>query len=158
MPKKNLVRLGNRTGHAFPRPPELGDEAELRALRLGFRARYLVHAARLADTGLLEEVATLRGKEAREALMVIPGVAGKVADCILLFSYGRLDAFPIDTWIRRVMRELYFGGRRVPDRTIRDFAGERWGDQAGYAQQYLYMWSREKRIGVRARRAVASPG
>lgn len=151
------VRLGTRSSHAFPRPRDLGGEAELRGLRLGFRARYLVHAARLAQSGLLEEASSLPTEEARDTLMVMPGVAGKVADCILLFAYGRLGTFPVDTWIRRVMRELYFGGRRVPDREIRDFAGERWGDLAGYAQQYLYMWSREKRIGVRGRRAAASP-
>ena len=80
--------------------------------------------------------------QAKEALQVIPGVAEKVADCVLLFAYGRLEAFPVDTWIRKVMIRMYFGGRHVPDRAIRDFAQERWGDLAGYAQQYLYPWSR----------------
>ena len=80
---------------------------------------------------------------AKETLMVIPGVAEKVADCILLFAYGRLNAFPVDTWIRKVMIRMFFKGRKVPDRAIRAFASERWGELAGVAQQYLYHWSRQ---------------
>ena len=136
------VRLGDASWHSFPRPADIPSEGELRRLRLGFRARYLAQAARLAAGGVLEEIAALPYEEARETLMVLPGVAEKVADCVLLFAYGRLQAFPVDTWIRRVMIERYFEGRRVPDRAIRAFAQERWGDLAGYAQQILYVWSR----------------
>ncbi len=148
------LRLGDRRANAFPRPGEIEDESGLRKLKLGFRAKYLVQAERLARAGLLEEIAHLDPEEAREALMVIPGVAEKVADCILLFGYGRLNAFPVDTWIRRVMRERFFRGRRVPDRAIRAFASERWGDLAGYAQQYLYHWSRRT---FRPARKAAAP-
>ncbi len=139
------VELGPWRSHAFPRPEELTDEEGLRRLRLGFRARYLVEAARLARAGLLYEIASLPYAEAKEALMVVPGIAEKVADCVLLFAYGHFNAFPIDTWIRRVMTEMFFRGRRVPDRVIRIFASERWGDYAGYAQEYLYIWARERR-------------
>jgi N-glycosylase/DNA lyase len=140
----------------FPRPHELGNERDLRKLRLGFRAKYLVQAARLARSGLLEEVALLPYEEARESLMVVPGVAEKVADCILLFAFGHLNAFPVDTWIRKVMVRLFFGGRRTPDRAIRTFAQERWGDLAGYAQQYLYHWSRrDPSFSSRSPRAVS---
>lgn len=148
--------LGELESPDFPRPHELGNERDLRQLRLGFRAAYLVRAARLARSGLLEEAGSLPYEEAREALMVIPGVAEKVADCILLFAYGHLNAFPVDTWIRKVMIRLYFGGRRTPDRAIRAFAQERWGDLAGYAQQYLYHWSRgDARFSSRGRPAAS---
>lgn len=136
------IRLGRVESHTFPRPERLDDEAGLRKLKLGFRAAYLVQAARLARSGILEEIASLAYDEAKETLMVIPGVAEKVADCVLLFAYGRLNAFPVDTWIRKVMIRMFFKGRRVPDRAIRAFASERWGDLAGVAQQYLYYWSR----------------
>jgi N-glycosylase/DNA lyase len=136
------VRLGPLEGHAFPRPDRLDDEGGLRRLKLGFRAAYLVQAARLARSGILEEIGSLAYEDAKETLMVIPGIAEKVADCVLLFAYGRLNAFPVDTWIRKVMIRLFFRGRRVPDRAIRAFASERWGDLAGVAQQYLYHWSR----------------
>jgi len=150
-------RLGSLESSGFPGPRELVDEGELRRLRLGFRAPYLVQSARLARGGLLEEIECLPYDEAKDALMVMPGVAEKVADCILLFAYGRLNAFPVDTWIRKVMTDLYFGGRRRPDPAIRAFAQERWGDFAGYAQQYLYHWSRKAwvRSTSRGRRAAS---
>jgi len=148
------IRLGSAEDHTFPRPDHLDDELGLRRLKLGFRAGYLVQAARLARSGILEEIACQSYEDAKETLMVIPGVAEKVADCVLLFAYGRLNAFPVDTWIRKVMIQLFFKGRRVPDRAIRAFASERWGDLAGVAQQYLYHWSR--RSGLFSARASAS--
>jgi N-glycosylase/DNA lyase len=149
------IRLGSLETHTFPRPDKLDDEAGLRRLKLGFRASYLVQAARLAHSGILEEIASQSYDDAKETLMVIPGVAEKVADCVLLFAYGRLNAFPVDTWIRKVMVQLFFKGRKVPDRAIRAFASERWGDLAGVAQQYLYHWSR--RSGRFTSRGAASP-
>ncbi|MBI3857480.1 MAG: DNA-3-methyladenine glycosylase 2 [Planctomycetes bacterium] len=136
------IRLGSVESHTFPRPERLDDEAALRRLKLGFRASYLVQAARLSRSGILDEIAGQAYDDAKATLMVIPGVAEKVADCVLLFAYGRLNAFPVDTWIRKVMIRMFFKGRRVPDRAIRAFASERWGDLAGVAQQYLYHWSR----------------
>ena len=148
------IRLGSAEDRTFPRPDQLDDETGLRRLKVGFRAAYLVQAARLARSGILEEIASQSYEDAKETLMVIPGVAEKVADCVLLFAYGRLNAFPVDTWIRKVMIQLFFKGRRVPDRSIRAFASERWGDLAGVAQQYLYHWSR--RSGLFSARASAS--
>jgi N-glycosylase/DNA lyase len=136
------LSLGAASGHAFPRPHEIADEADLRRLGLGFRARYVAAAARLAQAGLLDEAAGQPAGKAKEILMRIPGVGEKVADCILLFAFGHLEAFPVDTWIRRVMRKVFLGGRRRPDRAIRSFASGRWDGHAGYAQQYLYVWSR----------------
>jgi N-glycosylase/DNA lyase len=149
------VRLGSLSGHTFPRPDRLDDEAGLRNLKLGFRASYLVQAARLARSGILEEIGSLSYEDAKDTLMVIPGIAEKVADCVLLFGYGRLNAFPVDTWIRKVMIRLFFRGRKVPDRAIRAFASERWGDLAGVAQQYLYHWSR--RSGAFTSRRAPAP-
>ncbi len=151
------LRLGTYASHAFPRPGEFGNEAGLRRLRLGFRAKYLVEAGRLARSGLLDEIAALPRDEAREALQVIPGVGEKVADCVLLFAYGHGAAFPVDTWIRRVMTGMFFDGKRTPDRAIREFASERWGDLAGYAQQFLYVWSREKRPVIYRETGAAAP-
>jgi N-glycosylase/DNA lyase len=148
------IHLGALEAHTFPRPERLDDEAGLRRLKLGFRSAYLVQAARLARSGILEDIAVQTYDDAKETLMVIPGVAEKVADCVLLFAYGRLNAFPVDTWIRKVMIQLFFKGRKVPDRAIRAFASERWGDLAGVAQQYLYHWSR--RSGLFTSRAAAS--
>lgn len=138
------LELGTSKAYAFPRPNEMPDEAAMRRMKLGFRAAYLARAARLAASGLLDDVQHLPYEDAKRALMVLPGVAEKVADCVLLFAYGRLNAFPVDTWIRKVTLKLYFR-KKVSDRALRAFAAERWGEHAGFAQQLLYHWSRSSR-------------
>jgi N-glycosylase/DNA lyase len=139
------LALGASKAHSFPRPAEMPSEAELRRMRLGFRAAYLARAARLAHGGLLDDAARHGYEEGKRTLMVLPGVAEKVADCVQLFAFGHLNAFPVDTWIRKTMIRLFFKGRRVDDRRIRAFAADRWEGLAGYAQQYLYHWSRTAR-------------
>ena len=140
---RNVHDMAARFGTppAFPRPHEMGDERELRELKLGFRAHYLAEAARLASDGRLDRIGgTL--DEIRSALIEFPGIGLKVADCVALFAYGRLDAFPVDTWIRKSMRRLFFGNRKVTDRRIVEFAARRWGPWAGYAQQVLFVAAR----------------
>ena len=154
---RNVGDMAERfgTSSAFPRPEQMGSEGELRALKLGFRARYLAQSARLACDGRLER---LDGDLARirESLMEFPGIGMKVADCVALFAYGRLDAFPVDTWVRKAMRRLYFRNRRVTDRRIGAFAARRFGKFAGYAQQILFVAERgEERAATR--RPVATP-
>ncbi len=83
----------------------------------------------------------------KNTLMKFPGVGEKVANCILLFStLKRLDAFPIDVWVRRVMKELYFPcveEKNLDKATIYAIAKEKYGALAGIAQQYLFYWRRE---------------
>lgn len=138
----NVRRIAEKYGRGeiLPGPEVRFHEGALRKLGVGFRARYLVAAQRQAHR--LTRIPALSDDEARETLMEIDGIAEKVADCILLYAYGRLGVFPVDTWIRQSMRRLYFGGKRVLDREIRAFAADRFGPYAGYAQQYLYAWSR----------------
>lgn len=143
------------TPPAFPRPEQMGTETQLRALRLGFRARYLASAARLALDGRLDRLAGRPHEEVRAELMEIPGIAEKVADCVALFACGRLESFPVDTWVRKTMRRLYFRNRRATDLRIREFAGRRFGPYAGYAQQVLFIAARE--AAVRGSRASARP-
>ncbi len=124
----------------------LAPESQLRACRLGFRAKHLFTAARQIASGevLLERVATLPTVEAREELMRIRGVGAKVANCILLFAYGRIEAFPIDVWVERVLRRLYFNDRpSVTTERMRIFADRHFGPYRGYAQQFLFHWIRK---------------
>ena len=83
----------------------------------------------------------------REKLLEFPGVGPKVADCIMLFStLKRLEVFPIDVWVRRVMNELYIKNEdetKVNKREIENLAKEKYGNLAGIAQQYLFYWKRE---------------
>jgi N-glycosylase/DNA lyase len=133
--------------HVFPSAAQLArvSEAELRACRLGFRARHLFVAARQIAAGeiSLDHVATLPTPAAREELMRVRGVGEKVANCVLLFAYGRLEAFPIDVWVERVLRRLYFRrGSRVKPGTLRLFSERHFGPNGGYAQQFLFHWIR----------------
>lgn len=122
----------------------LGDERRLRRLGAGFRAPYLAAAQRWADAGGLERIAGLDDDAARAELVSIPGIARKVADCILLFAYQRYRAFPIDVWVRRALIRRYFNGRRRPDAELQAFAARRFGRWAGYAQQLLFTTERER--------------
>ena len=147
-----VARLNSATGRtlqfAFPSPEKIAavTEAELRACKMGFRAPHLLAAARqIADGKLdLERLRHLTLAEAREELMKLRGVGGKIADCVLLFAYGFDDAFPVDVWVERALRELYFPRRRVSDKRLRHFAATHFGPHAGYAQQYLFHYMRTK--------------
>jgi N-glycosylase/DNA lyase len=131
---------------AFPSPAQLADasEAELRACKLGFRAPYLLETARIIARGQFD-LHGLRGaavERARLELMELPGVGRKIADCVLLFAYGHQAAFPVDVWIMKALRELYFPRGRMVLSRLREFAATHFGPNAGYAQQYLFHYMR----------------
>ena len=133
--------------HSFPDAARLAlaTEAKLRGCKLGFRARHLFVAARqIASSEIsLDKIATLPTEEAREHLTRIRGVGEKVANCILLFSYGRAEVFPIDVWVDRVLRRLYFNNSlRIKHERLRAFADDHFGPYRGYAQQFLFHWIR----------------
>jgi N-glycosylase/DNA lyase len=85
-------------------------------------------------------------EEARKELQRCKGVGEKVADCIALFSLDKLQAFPVDVWIKRIMEDLYLK-KEMPKKEIRAVAEEKFGPYAGLAQQYLFFYAREKKIG-----------
>jgi N-glycosylase/DNA lyase len=130
----------------FPSAARLAglNESELRECKMGFRAPYLLDAARRVDSGQLDLGALPKSSldEARRALLQVHGVGRKIADCVLLFSLGFDAAFPIDVWVERALRQLYFPKRRVPRSRIEHFAATHFGPHAGLAQQYLFHYLR----------------
>ncbi len=118
-------------------------EADLRACLLGFRARYIHETARFlaAHPGWLEETEALPYTEAKARLCLLPGVGEKVADCVLLFGAGRLEAFPVDVWIVKTMARRY-GLEGWSPAQIAHFGRTHFGAHAGLAQQYLFAWER----------------
>lgn len=133
--------------YAFPTISAIAGctERQLRDCKLGFRAPYLLGTARMLESGAvsLEAIEALETPAAREVLMEFPGVGRKVADCVLLFGYGRQDAFPVDVWVQKALQRLYFEGKRR--RTLRqllEFSARHFGPYAGYAQQYLFQYAR----------------
>ncbi len=139
---------GRALQFAFPSPEIIArlTEAELRACKMGFRAPNLLAAARQIAEGKfdLEQPRRLPLAEARADLIRLRGVGGKIADCVLLFAYGFDSAFPVDVWVERALRQLYFPRRRVTADRLRHFAATHFGPHAGYAQQYLFHYMRTK--------------
>ncbi len=120
---------------AFPTPSRLSalTPDDLAPIRAGFRHRYIIDAAQKVADGTvdLERLRALPYDEARAALMQITGVGVKVADCVLLYGLHRLDAFPLDVWMKRAMAALFDG-----------MTPESFGRYAGIAQQYIFHYSR----------------
>lgn len=137
---------GERTPDGVWRFPEPGvvaraDEGKLRRLTgIGFRARYLRAAGLAVDRGDVDLAGLERAAygDAVEALMALDGVGRKVADCVALYGLGKLEAFPVDTHVRRAMERSLFRAKKQPYDAISDLAAARWGPLAGYAQQWLF--------------------
>jgi len=133
---------------AFPTAERIASltEMDLRTCKMGFRAKYLLFAARRVATGelALESIRHLPLPAAREQLMKLAGVGEKIADCVLLFAYGFPAAFPVDVWVARALSQFYFRGRRKQPEQLRHFAARHFGPNAGYAQQYLFHHIRTK--------------
>lgn len=124
---------------------------ELMACNTGFRAKYIKDACHKIATGEINLQALVAQDEtsAREQLMSIYGVGQKVADCVLLFSLEKYATFPTDVWIKRVMEALYFQGKPTPISEIQRFSQEKWGANRGFAQQYLFHYAKENKIGAK---------
>ena len=132
---------------SYPDPATLAalEEKDLRACALGYRAKNLLRTARMITGGEvnLEAVARLGDEEAALELQRLAGVGPKVAACALLFGFGRLAAFPIDVWIERILRSIYFARKRkVTTKRLREFSARYFGASGGYAQQYLFHHAR----------------
>lgn len=132
--------------HRLPTWTELAavSETELRGCLLGFRARYIHQTAQFIanHAGWLEETATLSYAEAKARLCLLPGVGEKVADCVLLFGAGKLEAFPVDVWIIKTMERRY-GLEGWKPAQIAHFGRVHFGAGAGLAQQFLFAFERQ---------------
>jgi N-glycosylase/DNA lyase len=141
------VPAGEPPVHDFPCPARLSavTERELRDCKMGFRAPYLLTTAREVAEGRinLEGIRELDMARAREKLIALPGVGRKIADCVLLFAYGFQAAFPVDVWVMKALRQLYFPRRRLSAKRLQRFTETYFGTNAGYAQQYLFHYMRK---------------
>ena len=128
--------------YAFPKPEALDGikESDLAPLKSGYRAKYIVSAIKSYLRGEIDQkaISEMSAADAQKALCKISGVGPKVADCILLFSFGKFDVFPTDVWVKRVMGELY----GCDEKDARETGYRIFGDNAGIAQQYLFYWRR----------------
>ena len=127
-----------RMWYAFPEPEALAaaDIDELNSMKLGYRSDYIKAAGRK----FMDEPEP----ETREDVLGYFGIGPKVANCIMLFGLRQTDAFPVDTWVKHIMNDMY-GFDESDVREMTDFARERFGELAGYAQQYLFYYYRDRR-------------
>jgi len=171
--KKMILNLSKRFGtkktfdgydfYTFPKPSDLAnsDIEDLRNCKLGFRAKRVLKTARITHNEEidLEALRKMGYEHARNELLSLPGVGQKVADCILLFSLDKLEAFPVDVWMRRIILEYYSSHlerlfiekirnkRSLTPHEYREISlfGRRYfGRHAGYAQEYLFALAREQ--------------
>jgi N-glycosylase/DNA lyase len=132
------VSLGGYIGYEFPEPVCILPCHPLDSMGAGFRTPYLLQAAQCIDRERLTALKGLPYEDARRSLMKLAGVGKKVADCTLLYSLDFLEAFPMDTWIMRGLRQFYFKGKRVGQKELEKFVSKHFGPLAGYAQLYLF--------------------
>ena len=139
------VEFNNKEYYLFPTYEELKDVSisDYRNCKVGFRDKYLYEIVRKINNKeiLLDEFYNLDTKTALEKLMENNGIGPKVASCILLFSYQKYDVFPIDTWVKKIMKSDY---NIEGEKNIREFACKTYGKYSAIAIQYLFNYCRNK--------------
>lgn len=143
--RKNIESLCSRYGspiagsslRAFPTPEALAgaEEADLAAMKLGYRGPYIIASA--------EKYLSEGCPRTREELLSYHGVGPKVANCIMLFGLRDTAAFPVDTWVKHIMNDMY-GFDESDVKGMQSFAASKFGEFAGFAQQYLFYYYRDR--------------
>ncbi len=140
-----------RLFYGFPDAPSLAGQSleQIAECRAGYRCGYIHEtAAKVTCNGFdADRLSGMQTDDARNELLKFKGVGNKVADCALLYSGIKYDVFPVDVWVKRVMEELYLR-REAGFPEIQQFASEKFGQYAGFAQQYLFYYAREHKIGT----------
>jgi len=154
------VPAGHAPEYAFPTPQQIASAAErdLRACKMGFRAPNLLATAKMVAAGEIDlrALAEQDCETASTALVQLPGVGEKIANCVLLFAYGFQDAFPVDVWVRKALMQLYFPRRRPSPQRLQRFICTYFGPNSGYAQQYLFHYMRTQMPRTR-KKSVEKP-
>ena len=158
------ITLDDFDFYTFPTPEKLAKAAasSLATCGLGYRAKYVIETSkRVYETNFdLESLRKMPYQQAKKTLLSFSGVGSKVADCVLLFSLGKLEAFPVDVWVKRAVISHY--SDRFPKEFVQKMSANRsfsnteyeqlnafgrdyFGEYAGYAQEYLYHYERMRR-------------
>ena len=133
----------NNEYHAFPSAKKLSQMpfSYFKGLGAGYRDKYLFDTAKVLAKTSLEEKAKLSNEQLYKWLISLKGVGPKVASCIMLFGFNRLESFPVDTWIEKVYRKYLFAGEKTRPQ-ISKYLEEKFGDKSGIVQQYLFNYER----------------
>ncbi|MBN2260118.1 MAG: 8-oxoguanine DNA glycosylase [Clostridiales bacterium] len=149
------LQFGEKTDeehYAFPTAVEIseGSIQELRECGAGFRDKYIYNAAcKICDESInLNDLIEMDTNEAKKILLNFNGIGNKVAECVLLFSMNKYDVFPEDTWVKKIVKNLYEEESKEFS-NVRDFFNYKFGQYSGYAQQVLFYWARLTNLGVK---------
>ena len=145
------IKIMKQDFYTFPSVHKLSSvtEQDLKSVGSGYRAKFLLTAAKkIAHDDLnLAWIKSLNYNKAVDALVLsLPGVGYKIADCVLLFSLNKMEAFPVDRWVQRAVNDLYFNSNGLSVTKVRNFGQSKFGQYDGYAQQYLFHYWRLKNI------------
>mgnify|MGYP006268638887 CR=1 FL=1 len=130
--------------YSFPKPEQINNYDTLLKCKVGYRAKYIIQVSEFFTNNpqILEDLKYYTYNQAYTLLCSLPGIGSKIANCICLFALKHYESFPVDTWIRKILREDYkFAGN---DSQLEHFAKMHFGKYTGYYQQYLFQYSREK--------------
>lgn len=160
----SYVNFRNETYHAFPTPEQLAtaSEEDLRALKLGYRAKYIYRTCQDAVSGRIDlaRLSTLNYGDAMACLMGIYGIGEKVANCVCLFGLHHIDAFPVDTWIQKILLREYYRPEydKLPkSKLFGTIVRENFGAYKGYSgvmQQYIFFYERAMQNKIQTAAAV----
>lgn len=156
--KQNIETLSQKFGryigeyhgkdyYEFPSPEKLASVSveEIMDCKVGYRAKYIKKTAcEIASSDQLYHLKQGSDEEAEAYLLGLHGIGPKVANCIMLFSLNKYQRFPIDVWVERVMKELY---QLKDTKSITQYVDKNFQSYGGFAQQYLFYYAREKKIG-----------
>ena len=149
------VRFQKRNFVLFPEPKRLARATlqELKECKLGYRSKYVLDTSQAIASGEvdLDELKKMKYEQAREVLLKLPGIGDKVADCVMLFSLEKLDSFPLDTWMLKILQKYYSNNICIDKKSIskkryediHQNVLEHFGKYAGYSQQFLYKMERD---------------
>lgn len=148
---EEIGEFKGKTRYSFPSVYDVANisEENLAALKIGFRAPYILESAKMILRGDVElsDMVTTDYDQATKELIRLPGVGPKVADCILLFGAKKDNALPVDTWVIKFMNQYYMDTPEKNMKKIKTKGLEIFGEKAGFAQQYLFYYARENKIG-----------
>ncbi len=149
------LMVQNEEFYLFPRPEKIAKASinEIKTCGVGYRAPFIKEAAKMVTSKKInfEYLKNSDYNETKRNLRLIPGVGNKVADCIMLFSLNKLDAFPLDTWMIKILEKYYSNEFHIETKTITEKQYEilhkkivdYFGQYCGYAQQFLFKMERE---------------
>ena len=149
------IQFDNKEFHMFPEPKKIANATiqEIKNCGVGYRAKFIIDAAKMVESKQIdfEYLKKSNYQDAKDTILMVPGIGNKVADCILLFSLDKLESFPLDRWMIRILEKYYLGKFELETKsitekqysTLHEKIVKHFGPYAGYAQQFLFKMERE---------------